>query len=629
MTSWLDLDETDPFGLQTLAYGVFSTSDRPAARVGVRIGRFVLDAAAAAEQAGMESGETWACSSLNRFLARGPRAWGAARDWLTLVLTDESYRDAVEPHLHPLNAVQLHLPFEVADYVDFYASEHHATNLGAIFRPDNPTLPTAWRHLPIAYHGRAGTVVVSGTGVVRPNGQRRHVDGDRSHFGPSTRLDIEAEVGFVLGGATAVGTPVPLADASDHLFGVVLLNDWSARDIQAWEYVPLGPFLGKSFATSISAWVTPMAALQAARLHLDAQEPRPHDYLHHETDRGLDLHLEVALNGTVVTRPEYRHMYWSPEQMLAHLTVNGASLRDGDLIGSGTVSGADPGTLGSLVELTGNGEHPLALADGSSRGFLEDGDVVDHDRLGAGPERYAGRCRRGDRPDRAGSPDPGLLDQRLPDLAGGRDDRRSGMRLVELAQGDHPHGPLDLAGRQWCGHPVGAGLQLAAAGHPAVATVPSQHDRAAGGATGQVVPGAGTVGDVDVGPRRLDDDDRQGRVTVHQRQMGRRADIVGQPPQHRGGRGSHQRGDGRREARHRIPQPNPAVRQPADVAVRAQRAQQPVCGGAAHPQGGGQRGDRHAGGVLGPGEQIEQAQTAVEGQREGAGRVVPVSDHDA
>jgi fumarylacetoacetase len=385
MTSWIDLDETDPFGLQTLPYGVFSTPDRPDRRVGVRVGRFVLDAAAAAEQAGMESGETWACASLNPFLARGPQAWGAARDWLTTVLTEEAYRDAVEPHLHPLDAVTMHLPFEVADYVDFYASEHHATNLGAIFRPDNPTLPAAWKHLPIGYHGRAGTVLVSGTDVVRPNGQRPHPEGGHPPFGPSTRLDIEAEVGFVVGGATPVGTPVPLAEAGDHLFGVVLLNDWSARDLQAWEYVPLGPFLGKSFATSISAWVTPMAALSEARVHLLDQDPRPHDYLHHGTDRGLELHLEVTLNGTVVSRPEYRHMYWSPEQMLAHLTVNGASLRDGDLFGSGTVSGDEPGTLGSLVELTHNAARPLTLDDGTTRGFLEDGDVVSMTAWAPGP----------------------------------------------------------------------------------------------------------------------------------------------------------------------------------------------------------------------------------------------------
>jgi fumarylacetoacetase len=386
MTSWLDLSATDPFGLHTLPYGVFSTAERPAPRVGVRIGGFVLDAAEAAEQAGMESGETWACASLNRFLGRGPQAWAAAREWLTRVLSDPAYRDAVEPHLHALEAVTLHLPFEVADYVDFYASEHHATNVGALFRPDNPTLPAAWKHLPIGYHGRAGTVVVSGTDVIRPRGQRRGSDGGTPVFGPSSRLDIEAEVGFVVGGATSLGMPVGVSDAPEHLFGVVLLNDWSARDIQAWEYVPLGPFLGKSFATSISAWVTPMAALDQARVDLPAQDPTPHDYLRHEAARGLDLHLEVSVNGSVITRPEFRDIYWSPEQMLAHLTVNGASLRDGDLFGSGTVSGTEPGTLGCLLELSANGASPLTLDDGSSRGFLEDGDVVTMTAWAPGPD---------------------------------------------------------------------------------------------------------------------------------------------------------------------------------------------------------------------------------------------------
>jgi fumarylacetoacetase len=383
MTSWLRLDEDDPFGLQTLPYGVFSTSDRPERRVGVRIGNYVLDAAAAAEKAGMESGETWACGSLNRFLARGPRAWAAGREWLTLVLSDEAYRDAVEPHLHPLGAVTLHLPFDVADYVDFYASEHHAGNVGAMFRPDNPALPDAWRHLPIAYHGRAGTVVVSGTDVARPSGQRRGPDGPE--FGPTTRLDIEAEVGFVVGGATPLGTPVALSEAPDHLFGVVLLNDWSARDIQAWEYVPLGPFLGKSFATSISAWVTPMAALESARIALGAQDPEPLDYLRGPAARGLDLHLEVRLNDVVVSRPEFSQMYWSPEQMLAHLTVNGASLRDGDLFASGTVSGEHPGTQGCLLELTWNGERPITLNDNEIRRFLHDGDVVTMTAWAPGP----------------------------------------------------------------------------------------------------------------------------------------------------------------------------------------------------------------------------------------------------
>ena len=378
MTTWLDVPADHPFGLQTLPYGVYSTPDTTP-RVGVRVGDLVLDAAGAAERAGMESGDVWACGSLNRFLALGPDAWASAREWLTTVLTDDAYRDAVEPFLRPLAGVTLHLPFEVADYVDFYASEHHAGNVGAIFRPDRPDLPAAWKHLPIGYHGRAGTVVVSGTDVVRPTGQRKGAGDPEPVFGPSVRLDIEAEVGFVVGGATELGSAVPVHEAGRHLFGVVLLNDWSARDIQAWEYVPLGPFLGKSFATSISAWVTPMAAFDAARVPVPGQtDPVPLPYLAPDgvVARGIDLHLEVRVNGSVVSRPDFRAMYWSPEQLLAHLTVGGAALRNGDLFASGTVSGADPGSLGSLLELTWGGARPVTLDDGSSRGFLEDGDVV-------------------------------------------------------------------------------------------------------------------------------------------------------------------------------------------------------------------------------------------------------------
>jgi fumarylacetoacetase len=264
----------------------------------------------------------------------------------------------------------------VADYVDFYASEHHATNVGKIFRPDNAALPPNWKHLPIGYHGRSGTVVVSGTDVVRPTGQRKGPTDPAPVFGPSIRLDIEAELGFVLGGATPLGSRVCVDDAPDHLFGLVILNDWSARDVQAWEYVPLGPFLGKSFATSVSAWVTPLDALEPARVSLPGQtDPPVLPYLEGRA-RGIDVHLEVSLNGTVVSRPEYSTMYWSPEQMLAHLTVNGASLRDGDLFGSGTVSGPEKDSRGSLLELTWNGTEPLTLSDGSTRGFLEDGDTV-------------------------------------------------------------------------------------------------------------------------------------------------------------------------------------------------------------------------------------------------------------
>ena len=386
-STWLDVPADHPFGLQTLPYGVFSTPDEPARRrIGVRIGDHVLDAGPAAEAVGMESGVSWERASLNEFLSHGPEAWSAARAWLREVLTGERYRDAIEPLLLPLDGLTLHLPIEVADYVDFYASEDHASNVGKIFRPDNAALPPNWKHLPIGYHGRSGTVVVSGTDVVRPSGQRKGPNDPAPVYGPSVRLDIEAELGYVVGGSTPVGSRVSLAEAADHLFGVVILNDWSARDIQAWEYVPLGPFLGKSFATSISAWVTPLEALQEARVPLPGpREPQVLPYLEGAEAFGLDIHVEVSINGTVVSRPEYAGMYWSPAQMIAHLTVNGASLRDGDLFGSGTISGPSRETRGSLLELTWNGTEPLTLADGSRRGFLEDGDTVTMTAWAPGP----------------------------------------------------------------------------------------------------------------------------------------------------------------------------------------------------------------------------------------------------
>jgi fumarylacetoacetase len=389
--TWVDVPEDHPFGIDTLPYGVFSTAEEPSRRrVGVRIGDLVLDASAVAALGG-DPGDgphlaaVWSQPSLNPFLALGRPAWTIARDWLTEILRDEVHRDGVTPHLLPLTAVTLHLPIEVADYVDFYASEDHATNVGRVFRPDNAALPPNWKHLPIGYHGRAGTVVVSGTDVVRPTGQRKGPGDPDPVFGPSTRLDIEAELGYVVGGATRLGSRVSVDEAGDHLFGVVVLNDWSARDLQAWEYVPLGPFLGKSFATSISAWVTPLDALTSARVPLPGQaDPPVLPYLRGDAF-GLDVHVEVALNGEVVSRPEHAAMYWSPAQMLAHLTVNGASVRDGDLFGSGTISGPTRHSRGSLLELTWNGTEPLTLSDGSTRGFLEDGDTVTMTAWAPGP----------------------------------------------------------------------------------------------------------------------------------------------------------------------------------------------------------------------------------------------------
>ena len=377
-TSWLDLPTNHPFGLATLPYGVFSTDDPDLRRVGVRIGDLVLDAGVAAECVGMESGITWLQPSLNNFLALGPPAWHAARAWLAEALSNPALRDGIEPHLIPIAEVTLHLPIEVADYVDFYANEHHATNIGKIFRPDAEALTPNWKHLPIGYHGRSGTVVVSGTDMVRPMGQRKSPTDAAPSYGPSLKLDIEAELGFVVGCSTELGRPVGIDDAAGHLFGVALFNDWSARDIQVWESVPLGPFLGKSFGSSLGAWVVPMEALATARVPLPPQDPEPLPYLRGSGTSlfGLDINLEVWINGTLVSSPSYAGMYWSPAQMLAHLTVNGASLRDGDLFASGTISGPERHTRGSLMELTWNGTEPLTLDDGSTRAFLEDGDTV-------------------------------------------------------------------------------------------------------------------------------------------------------------------------------------------------------------------------------------------------------------
>ncbi|WP_327691630.1 fumarylacetoacetase [Streptomyces sp. NBC_00461] len=389
-----DVPEGDPFGPHNLPYGVFSPAGSTQRTVGVRLGDQVLDAGAAAQALSSPYATLLARPSLNPLLAAGRTAWSDVRRALTAWVTVPAHQGAIGSFLHPLSSVTLHLPFEVADYVDFYASENHARNVGQIFRPDAAdSLTPNWKHLPIGYHGRSGTVVVSGTDVVRPSGQRKAPADAAPVFGPSVRLDIEAEVGFVVGAPSEHGTPVALGDFREHVFGLCLLNDWSARDIQAWEYVPLGPFLGKSFATSVSAWITPLDALEDARV---APPERTHALLPYLDDTdgsgtsgdgpgGYDLRISVAINGHVVSEPPFSTMYWTAAQQLAHMTVNGASLRTGDLYGSGTVSGPELSQRGSLLELTWNGRDPLELPDGK-RTFLEDGDVVTLSAWAPGPD---------------------------------------------------------------------------------------------------------------------------------------------------------------------------------------------------------------------------------------------------
>jgi fumarylacetoacetase len=386
--AWLGLAPDDPFGLAALPYCSFSTRQHEAARrrVGVRIGDQILDLGTAADRLLAGRAVLFRDGILDPFLAAGDGAWSSVRAELTDWLSADYYREAIEDLLVPVADAELHLPFTVADYVDFYASEQHATNVGRIFRPGAEPLPPSWRHQPIGYHGRAGSVVTSGTAIRRPCGPWREDGTARPSFGPCARLDFEAELGFVVGVETVLSEPVPMSRFTEHVFGVCLLNDWSARDIQAWESVPLGPFLGKSFGTSISPWILPLAALEHAQMRPPSRDTELADYLAEAPDWGLDIDVEITINEQLVSRPRFAAMHWSPEQLLAHLTVNGAALRTGDLFASGTVSGAARDQRGSMLELSWNGTDPLELPDGSTRAWLEDSDEVSITATAPGPD---------------------------------------------------------------------------------------------------------------------------------------------------------------------------------------------------------------------------------------------------
>ena len=342
----------------------------------VAIGDQVLDVGSVAFELGSDLTHLLAQPLLDHLMEAGPAAWQAARREITAWLSDRGHRRVVEPHLRPLGSVALHLPFTVADYVDFYASEHHAANVGRILRPGSEPLPAQWRNLPIGYHGRSGTIAVSGEPVRRPAGQWRSGDGDPV-YAPTRRLDFEAEMAFVVGAGSRPGEPVDVRSFAEHVFGAMVLNDWSARDIQSFEYVPLGPMLGKSFLTSVSPWVVPLAALDSARVAPPQRSPLPLPHLRDGEDQwGLDITLEVSLNGHVISKPPFATMYWTPAQQLAHLTSNGAHVRTGDVLASGTVSGPGRDQVGSLIELNRGGAEPFETPDGTRHTFLEDGDEV-------------------------------------------------------------------------------------------------------------------------------------------------------------------------------------------------------------------------------------------------------------
>jgi len=394
--SWVEAanEPATDFPIQNLPFGVFRTAASGPARVGVAIGDHILDLARCRESGllGALPGElagACAASDLAPLAALGRPAWSLLRRTLAALL-----RHGETPRLEllvPRREAELLLPFAVGDYTDFYASIHHATNVGRLFRPDNPLLPN-YKHLPIGYHGRASSLVVSGTPVRRPLGQRRPPEADAPGFGPSQLLDYELEVGAFVGPGNPLGEPIPIARVEEHLFGLCLVNDWSARDVQAWEYQPLGPFLGKSFATTVSPWVVTLEALAPFRCPPSPRppgDPAPLAYLDDAADRAggaFDLTLEVWLRTEAMraagaqpfrlSRGSLREMYWTFNQLLAHHASNGCNLRTGDLVASGTVSGPDPGSLGCLLELTRRGTRPLTLPTGEERRFLADDDEV-------------------------------------------------------------------------------------------------------------------------------------------------------------------------------------------------------------------------------------------------------------
>jgi fumarylacetoacetase len=390
LRSFIPVAADSHFPIQNLPYGVFRRYSGGAASVGVAIGDQILDLTFLEEQSLLDIPDLgkyrlFDRGKLNPFMARGKRVWRATRAFISRLLRADNpkLRDnaALRGHaLASMSDVEMLLSAEIGDYTDFYSSREHASNVGTMLRgPENALMPN-WLHLPVAYHGRASSIVLSGAHIMRPRGQSKPEKADAPVFGPTRSLDFELEMAAFIGPSNPRGQPIPIADAEDHLFGLVLLNDWSARDIQAWEYVPLGPFLAKNFATSISPWVVPLEALEPFRCPGPTQEPTPLPYLQARVPGAFDIHLEVELQTATMAQParisasNFRFLYWSMAQQVAHHTVNGCNLRPGDLLASGTISGSTPGSYGSMLELAWRGTKPISLPNGEQRSFLQDGD---------------------------------------------------------------------------------------------------------------------------------------------------------------------------------------------------------------------------------------------------------------
>jgi fumarylacetoacetase len=389
LRSFIPVDPASDFPIQNLPYGVFSSKDGLAPRVGVAIGEYVLDLWELEQDGRLDVGElgVFAAPMLNPYMALGPKLWSRTRARISELLRHDNPELRDDPTLRervlvPMAEVKLHIPFAVAGYTDFYSSKEHATNVGVMFRGKDNALQPNWLHMPIGYNGRASTVVVSGTKVRRPRGQLKPPDAEVPGFGPCKRLDFELEMGVVIGQPSVIGETLSESQAETMIFGFVLLNDWSARDIQQWEYVPLGPFQAKAFATSISPWIVTREALEPFRLHGPAQDPAPLPYLRQALANNYDLQLDVALRAAPmkeaarICRTNFKYMYWSSVQQLVHHASSGCAMNVGDLLGSGTISGPEKHQRGSLLEISWNGGEVIELPGGVKRTFLEDGDSL-------------------------------------------------------------------------------------------------------------------------------------------------------------------------------------------------------------------------------------------------------------
>ncbi len=387
--SWLKVDKNSDFPIQNIPFGVFLTKD-DITTIGTRIGNFAIDLAALHQLGYFEgiplTNDMFMQDTLNDFISDGRTTWRLVRNRIADIF-DEKNPKLKEKKKHQnevifdIDEVEMLLPVEIGDYTDFYSSKEHATNVGTMFRdPDNALLPN-WLHIPVGYHGRSSSIIVSGTKIRRPKGQTLPAGADKPVFGPSKLVDFELEMGFITTDANKLGKSISIDNAEDYIFGMVLLNDWSARDIQKWEYVPLGPFLSKNFASTISPWIVTMDALQPFRVNGPEQNPKPLPYLQQEGNNGYDINLQAAIKPkkqeeTVVSNTNFKYMYWTMNQQLTHQTVNGCNVRSGDLYGSGTISGPSKDSYGSMLELTWKGTNPIKMSDGSERKFINNGDTV-------------------------------------------------------------------------------------------------------------------------------------------------------------------------------------------------------------------------------------------------------------